>query len=73
MKSSDAVSKEVTAYSARSISTSTASAAGVPINCILKAAGWSSQLTFAKYYKKDVDIKFNSYLKGKLNINVSFY
>ena len=67
------VSKDVTAYSTRSISTSTASAAGVPINCILKAAGWSSQLTFAKYYKKEVDIKFNSYLKGKLNINVSFY
>ena len=67
------INKEVTAYSTRSISTSSASAAGVPINCILKAAGWSSQLTFAKFYKKEVDIKFNSYLKGKLNINVSFY
>ena len=59
------INKEVTAYTTRSIATSSASAAGVPINSILKAAGWSSQLTFARFYHKEVDIKFNSYLEGK--------
>ena len=66
------ISKDVTAYTTRSIATSSASAAGVPINSILKAAGWSSQLTFARFYQKEVDIKFDSYLEGK-KVNKKMY
>ena len=37
-------------HSLRAAGTSAAAAAGVPVNNILKAAGWSSELTFARHY-----------------------
>ncbi len=42
------------AHSTRSASTSVAARAGFPTDDILKAAGWSAELTFAKYYNKPV-------------------
>ena len=41
-----------TPYSTRAAATSTAARASVPIQTILKTAGWSRESTFAKYYKK---------------------
>ena len=43
-----------TAHSTRGASTTKASLAHVPLNTILKTAGWSGSQTFAKYYKKPV-------------------
>lgn len=43
-------------HSVRSASTSAAYNAGASIESIMKAAGWSSERTFDKYYKKDVNI-----------------
>jgi hypothetical protein len=43
-----------TAHSTRTASTSSAFYSAVPIEDILKQAGWSSDLTFAKYYKKPI-------------------
>ena len=40
------------AHSTRAASTSAAAAAGVPIESILKAAGWTNVKTFNTYYKK---------------------
>ena len=61
------VTDTINAYSVRAISTSTAAAAGIPISEILRAAGWSNSNTFAVFYKKDVNPKFGSYMKGKLS------
>ena len=41
-----------TAHSVRSASTSAAGRANVPLQTILKTAGWSRQTTFSKYYEK---------------------
>lgn len=41
-------------HSVRGASTSTAKMVGVPINDILKVAGWSNEQTFAAYYNKPV-------------------
>ena len=40
------------AHSTRAASTSAAVARGTPIDEVLKAAGWASESTFTKYYKK---------------------
>ena len=45
-------------HSTRSASTSAAAAAGASINCIMKAAGWSQESTFRKFYNKDVNVNF---------------
>ena len=42
------------AHSVRSATTSKAEAAGVPLEEILRTAGWSNAKTFAKYYNKPV-------------------
>lgn len=46
--------KKFTSHSIRGASSSKAKAAGVPIQEIMKVAGWASELTFAKYYCKPV-------------------
>ena len=38
-------------HSLRAAGTSAAAAAGVLVGNILKAAGWSSELTFARHYR----------------------
>ena len=43
-----------TAHSCRASSTSAASLAGIDIITITKSAGWSSDSTFYKHYKKDI-------------------
>jgi len=40
--------------STRSSSTSAAYHKGVPLDIIMKSAGWSSECTFASYYKREV-------------------
>ena len=47
--------KIFSAHSTRAASTSAMKACGLPINDIMKTAGWSSERTFAKHY--DVLIK----------------
>lgn len=42
-------------HSTRSASVSRASSKNVPLNTILRTAGWSNQCTFAKFYNKDVE------------------
>ena len=44
-----------TAHSSRAASTSYASQAGVKLDEILKAAGWSSAQTFSKHYNKPIE------------------
>ena len=44
-------------HSTRSASTSAALSAGAPINVILDAAAWSSDLTFIRFYKRDCSPK----------------
>lgn len=48
------------AHSTRAASTSHASNIGVSVSTILNAAGWSSESTFAKFYKKTPNANFGS-------------
>ena len=57
---------ESTAHSTRSMSTSIAAAQGLPIQEILKAAGWSSESTFTKFYKIPTTENF-----GKIVLSIS--
>ena len=41
------------AQSTRSASTSAATSKGLPIDIVLKAAGWSSASTFTRFYKQE--------------------
>ena len=41
------------AHSTRSASTSAATSKGLPIDIVLKAAGWSSASTFTRFYKRE--------------------
>ena len=41
-----------TVHSTRSAATSAAKAAQVPVDTIIKTAGWSGECSFAKYYDK---------------------
>ncbi|GFS06461.1 site-specific recombinase, phage integrase family [Elysia marginata] len=50
------------AHSTRSMSTSAASKAGVPLKTILEAAGWSQESTFTRFYKKQVFPNFGQSL-----------
>ena len=43
-----------TAHSTRSASTSNAAAAAVPVDVILATAGWSTESTFRRFYKRPV-------------------
>ena len=40
------------AHSTRAASTSAAATCGVPVDVLLRAAGWSSESTFSRFYKK---------------------
>ena len=40
------------AHSTRAVSTSAAATCGVPVDVLLRAAGWSSESTFSRFYKK---------------------
>ena len=51
-----------TAHSTRSASTSKATESTVPIDCIMKAAGWSQQSTFTRHYKRQITKNFGSEL-----------
>ena len=42
-------------HSTRGASTSAAKRAGVPINLIMKQAGWRNEESFARFYDKDID------------------
>ena len=55
-------------HSTQAASTPAAFRKGIPLETIMAAAGWSTQCTFATYYKKDVkeDITF-----GKSVLNCS--
>lgn len=46
------------AHSTRSASTTAASRAGVPLNTILDAAGWSRESTFSRFYNKCITKNF---------------
>ena len=48
------------AHSIRAAATTSASTKDVPIREILDVAGWSSELTFAKFYKKPVEVSKGS-------------
>ena len=52
-------------HSTRAASTSKAKAAAVPIQEILKTAGWSSSRRFDRYYNKPVQT--NSFSEAVLN------
>lgn len=41
-------------HSVRSSSTSATAIAKIPVDTILRTAGWSGHYTFAKYYKKPI-------------------
>ena len=56
------------AHSVRSAATSTACYNNVPISDILKAAGWTRENTFAKYYRKPVE-KEDRFQQGVLTGN----
>ena len=45
---------QFSAHSTRAASTSAAFSRDVPIDCVLSAAGWSSQSTFCKLYCRPV-------------------
>ena len=45
-----------TAHSTRSASTSVAANAGLPLQDILQAAGWSSESTFYKFYRRHISV-----------------
>ena len=55
------------AHSSRSASTSHCKAKGLNIQEIMKAAGWTNSVTFAKFYQKPIDTtaKFGSTLLQK--------
>ena len=55
-------------HSTRAASTSAATSANVPIDTIMKTAGWKKSSTFAKYYKKPIYKDTNTlYQKALLN------
>ena len=54
MMSMSGVDPKFKAHSVRSASTSAAARSGTPICDILKAAGWATESTFARFYKRNV-------------------
>jgi integrase len=48
------VEKQFTAHSTRSASTSKAILSGIPLDTILKTAGWANAQTFQKFYHRQV-------------------
>lgn len=65
MKESGLDISKFTPHSTRHASTSAASREGVPLDEILKAAGWSmGSTTFAKHYRRPLDNKAHSFAKA---------
>lgn len=62
MKKSGVDIDQFGAHSCRAASTSAAAAKGVPIDTIMKSAGWSSAKTFCRFYKKNVEKTFSESL-----------
>jgi hypothetical protein len=61
------------AHSTRAAATSAANLNQVPIDIIMASAGWSSENTFAKFYKKpiiDQDTNFGETLLNSVYVNV---
>ena len=54
MSGIDIKSKNIKAHSTRSQATSIAAWTGMSVTTIMKAAGWSRQTTFTKFYKKKI-------------------
>ena len=46
-------------HSTRAASTSQAAKRGVPLDIIMKSAGWKSETTFTKFYHKPVETQKN--------------
>jgi len=59
--------KIFSAHSLRSASSSKAKAMSVPIQDILKTAGWSRESTFAKYYNKPINSE-NKFMEAVLKL-----
>lgn len=57
--------KRYGSHSTRAASTSAAASKGVPLCTIMKAAGWSSKHTFAKFYNKSTDKNFGQSVLDK--------
>ncbi|XP_072030140.1 uncharacterized protein [Amphiura filiformis] len=57
-------------HSTRAAATSAADKLGVPISLILKAAGWSNERTFRKYYDKPLEGKQTGIARPFLNKNL---
>ena len=64
---------ESTAHSTRSMSTSIAAAQGLPIQEILKAAGWSSESTFTKFYRIPTTENFGKSVLSAFKEQVLFH
>ena len=58
----------VSAHSVRAASTSKAYANLVPVDNILKVAGWSNAETFARFYKKPIETAKSGYQKAVLKL-----
>lgn len=56
------------AHSVRSASSSKAKLCNVPIDNILKVAGWSTAKTFAQFYNKDVEDSSNTFSTAVLSV-----
>ena len=61
LKHSGIDTEQFTCHSTRSASTSCAEAAGLSLEQIMQAAGWSTSSTFAKFYDKNIEtVNFGS-------------
>ena len=59
--------EQFSAHSTRSASTSKAKVKGVSLKDICKAAGWSNAKTFAKHYRKPIEVCYSSTLLENQN------
>ena len=62
------VENTFSAHSVRAASTSKANANLVPVDNILKVAGWSNAETFARFYKKPIETAKSGYQKAVLKL-----
>ena len=62
------VENTFSAHSVRAASTSKAKTNLVPVDNILKVAGWSNAETFARFYKKPIETAKSGYQKAALKL-----
>ena len=67
MKNSGIDTNQFTAYSTRAAAVSKAAETSIPMECILKTAGWSRESTFAKFYHKNI-VTETSFSETILNV-----